>query len=101
MLRFFAKLERSRNVLLMVFCGLLLVGLIAFYIPTEYLGPGVGPVRSSEDKMVIAKVGSQEITLKEYKTVLTGLLSNFSQAAIPYHFPLPGASATTSRRSIS
>jgi peptidyl-prolyl cis-trans isomerase D len=79
MLRFFAKLERSRNLLLMFFCGVLLISLIAFFIPTEYLGPGVGPVRSSEDKTVIAKVGSQEITLKEYKTVLTGLLSNFSQ----------------------
>jgi peptidyl-prolyl cis-trans isomerase D len=79
MLRFFAKLERSRNLLLMFFCGVLLISLIAFFIPTEYLGPGVGPVRSSEDKTVIAKVGSQEITLKEYKTVLAGLLSNFSQ----------------------
>ncbi|HKQ74486.1 MAG TPA: SurA N-terminal domain-containing protein [Blastocatellia bacterium] len=79
MLRFFAKLERSRNFLLWSFCALLLIGLIAFYIPTEYLGPGIGPARSSEDKTVIAKVGSQEITLREYKTVLTGMLSSFSQ----------------------
>src|SRR5262245_43457019 len=79
MLRFFAKLERSRNFVLLIFCGLLLIGLIAFYIPTDYLGPGMGPARSSEDKTVIAKVGSQEITLKDYKAVLTALLSNFSR----------------------
>ena len=79
MLRFFAKLERSRNFVLLIFCALLLLGLIAFYIPTQYLGPGVGPSRSSDDGTVIAKVGSQEVTLKEYKTVLTSLLSNFSR----------------------
>jgi peptidyl-prolyl cis-trans isomerase D len=63
----------------MLFCGLLLVGLIAFYIPTEYLGPGTGPVKSSDDDTVIAKVGSQEITLKEYKTSLSNALSQFSR----------------------
>ncbi|MGH9753388.1 MAG: SurA N-terminal domain-containing protein [Blastocatellia bacterium] len=77
MLRFFAKLERTRNIFLVAVCGLLLVGLIAFYIPTEYLGPGTGPVKSSDDDTVIAKVGSQEITLKEYKTVLSNALSRF------------------------
>lgn len=79
MLRFFAKLERSRSVLLVAFCALLLVGLIAFYIPTEYLGPGTGPVRSSDDDAVIAKVGSEEITLKEYKAALSRSLSAFSR----------------------
>jgi peptidyl-prolyl cis-trans isomerase D len=77
MLRFFAKLERSRNFVLIIFCGLLLIGLIAFYIPTTYLGPGVGPRRSSDDNVVIAKVGSQEITLGEYKSALLNRLSAF------------------------
>ena len=79
MLRFFSKLERSRNALLVAFCGLLLVGLIAFYIPSDPLGPGMGGARSSEDNTVIAKVGSQEITLKEYKSALATLLSNFGR----------------------
>jgi peptidyl-prolyl cis-trans isomerase D len=79
MLRFFAKLERSRNFLLIAFCIVLLIGLVAFYIPTEYLGPGVGPVRSSDDDTVIAKVGSQEITLKEYKATLNNMLSPFGR----------------------
>src|SRR5215510_307306 len=77
MLRFFAKLERSRNFVLIIFCALLLIGLIAFYIPTQYLGPGVGPRRSSDDNVVIAKVGSQEITLGEYKSALLNRLSAF------------------------
>lgn len=83
MLRFFTKLERSRNVLLLVFCGLLLVGMIVFYIPTEYLGPGTGPVKSSDDDTVIANVGSHEITLKEYKATLSAMLSPFSRGDSP------------------
>ena len=77
MLRFFAKLERSRSALLLAFCALLLVGLIAFYIPNSSLGPGIGAVRSSDDDTVIAEVGSQEITLKEYKGALSRALSRF------------------------
>jgi peptidyl-prolyl cis-trans isomerase D len=84
MLRFFAKQERSRSFLLLAFCGLLLVGLIAFYIPNSSLGPGTGPLRSSDDDTVVAEVGSQEITLKEYKGYLTSLLSGFSRGgALP------------------
>src|SRR5262245_2278754 len=79
MLRFFAKLERSRSALLLAFCALLLVGLIAFYIPNSSLGPGAGSVRSSDDNIVIAKVGSQEITLKEYKGALSTALSAFGR----------------------
>src|SRR5499433_4002615 len=79
MLRFFAKLERSRSALLIAFCALLLVGLIAFYIPNSSLGPGAGAVRSSADNTVIAKVGSQEITLKEYKGALANALSAFGR----------------------
>src|SRR5215813_8469893 len=84
MLRFFAKLERSRNFVLLIFCALLLIGLIAFYIPNTSLGPGMGVAKSSDDKTVIAKVGSQEITLKEYKSTLANMLSAFSrQDSIP------------------
>jgi len=79
MLRFFAKLERSRNFVLLIFCALLLIGLIAFYIPNQYLGPGLGPTRSSENGTVIAKVGSQEITLKDYQATLSAMLSNFGR----------------------
>lgn len=79
MLRFFAKLERSRNFVLLIFCVVLLIGLIAFYIPNDPLGMGAGMARSSEDKTVIAKVGSQEITLKEYRSTLATMLSTFGR----------------------
>jgi peptidyl-prolyl cis-trans isomerase D len=79
MLRYFAKLERSRNLLLLGFCALLLIGLISFYIPSASIGGGMGFNRSSEDNTVIAKVGSQEITLKEYKSALAAMLSNFGR----------------------
>jgi peptidyl-prolyl cis-trans isomerase D len=79
MLRFFNKLKRSRNMVLYIFCALLLVGLVVFLIPTSPLNPGSEFARSSEDKTVIAKVGSQEITLKEYKATLQGLLSTYGR----------------------
>jgi peptidyl-prolyl cis-trans isomerase D len=80
MLRFFAKLERSRSVLLIAFCAVLLLSLIVFYaIPTDNLAPGMGRVKSSDDDVVIAKVGSQEITLKEYKAALTAALSPYGR----------------------
>lgn len=74
MLRFFAKLERSRNLLLLSFCAILLIGLVAFYIPTAQNGMGT-TTGSSNDDEVIAKVGSQEITLKEYSTQVAQLAS--------------------------
>src|SRR5262249_37342960 len=79
MLRYFAKLERSRNILLLGFCALLLIGLISFYIPNSQLGGGMSFNRSSEDNTVIAKVRSQEIPLKEYKSALAAMLSSFGR----------------------
>jgi peptidyl-prolyl cis-trans isomerase D len=88
MLRFFAKLERSRNAVLLVFCGILLIGLVFFFIPDDPLAPGASFASSSEDKSAIAKVGSQEITLKEYKAQLQGLLSTYGRGNT---LPLPVA----------
>jgi peptidyl-prolyl cis-trans isomerase D len=71
MLRFFAKLERSRNLVLIAFCAILLIGLVAFYIPDSILPGGQRLAASpADDKTVIAKVGSQEITLKEFRSQL-------------------------------
>jgi len=88
MLRFFAKLERSRNFVLLIFCGILLIGLVFFFIPDDSLAPGTSFANSSEDKSVIAKVGTQEITLKEYKAQLQGLLSTYGRGN---SLPLPVA----------
>ena len=80
MLRFFAKLERSRNIVLLVFCVLLLIGLIAFYIPNTSIVPGANyNTGSADDKIVIANVGSQEITIKEFRTQLASLGQTFGR----------------------
>src|SRR5262245_13311574 len=80
MLRFFSKLERSRNLVLLIFCGVLLIGLVAFYIPDRNLLPGtnLGAV-STEGKTVIAKVGSQEITLREFSSQLAAVSQQFGR----------------------
>lgn len=80
MLRFFSKLERSRNFVLIIFSAILLVGLIAFYIPNNDIAPGVnlGP-STGEGKKVIAKVGSQEITLGEFSAQLAGMGQQFGR----------------------
>lgn len=79
MLRFFAKLERSRNLVLLAFCALLLIGLIAFYIPSTSIMPGNTTASSAEDNTVVAKVGSREITLKQYRGTLAALAASFRQ----------------------
>lgn len=73
MLRFFAKLERSRNYVLLAFCGLLLIGLVAFYIPTN--DAGGGRTVNSEGDTVIAKIGNQEIKLKEFSAQVSQMAS--------------------------
>lgn len=72
MLRFFAKFQRSRTIVLFAFSLLLLVGLVIFYIPNTDLANGRNLSATSEnDSQVIAKVGSQEITLKEFRNAMT------------------------------
>ncbi len=80
MLRFFAKFQRSRNLILGAFCLILLVGLIAFYIPSTPLDPtGQFSSSAAEDSTVIAKVGSQEVTLKEYRGRLMQMASSLGR----------------------
>lgn len=79
MLRFFAKFQRSRNFLLLLFCLVLLIGLVVFYIPTGDFNPNAVGATSADDQMVVAKVGSREITLKQYRNAMVALGSRFSQ----------------------
>ncbi|MFN0110165.1 MAG: peptidyl-prolyl cis-trans isomerase [Blastocatellia bacterium] len=79
MLRFFAKLERSRNLVLLVFCAILLIGLVAFYaIPNQNMGAGTTN-NSSEGDTVVAKVGSQEIKLREFSAQVAQMASFLSR----------------------
>lgn len=79
MLRFFAKLERSRNLVLIFFAALLLGSLVLFYIPNTPLAPGRAAASAGDENTVIAKVGSQEVKLKEYRTYLTNLSAAYTR----------------------
>src|SRR5262245_38856161 len=80
MLRFFARFQRSRNLVLILFSALLLIGLVLFYIPNTQLDPSARVNTSTaDDKAVIALVGSKEITLREYRLKLQQFLSRFGQ----------------------
>jgi peptidyl-prolyl cis-trans isomerase D len=80
MLRFFAKFQRSRTVLLYAFAGLILVGLTTFLIPTDDLDP-TGRLANStaDDDTTIATVGSQEVTLKEFRNGLIQMTQQFGR----------------------
>lgn len=78
MLRFFAKLERSRNLVLVFFAVLLLGSLVVFYIPNSPLAPGSAAARGDDDA-VVAKVGSQEIKLKEFRATLQNLMQVYGR----------------------
>ena len=60
MLKFFKKMERTRNILLLIFALVLVGSLIVFYAPTEG-----GPQNLSRSEEVAAQVGSEEITIGE------------------------------------
>ena len=79
MLRFFSKFQRSRNFLLLLFSLVLLVSLVIFFIPNTPLGNNRFNAANPEDDTVIAKVGSEEITIKDYRSAMVALGSRFSQ----------------------
>ncbi len=81
MLRFFAKFQRSKKVILLVFSGFLLLGLILFYIPSTQLDPSARVnTATTDDQSVIAVVGSEDITLKDYRLKIQQLLSRFGRS---------------------
>ena len=79
MLRFFSKFQRSSKVVLMVFGAVLLLGLILFYVPNQQLGNNALVGSRADDGTVIAKVGGQEITLKEFRDQLMSTAQVYSQ----------------------
>ncbi|MBL8207028.1 MAG: SurA N-terminal domain-containing protein [Blastocatellia bacterium] len=79
MLRFFSKFQRSSKIVLLIFSAVLLLGMILFYVPNSQLGnsPLVGS--RADDGTVIAKVGGQEITLKEFRDQLLSTAQVYAQ----------------------
>ena len=80
MLRFFAKFQRSRNIILVLFSLLLLIGLILFYIPNQQLDPSARVnTAPADDQSVVAVVGSEEITLKDYRLKIQQFFSRYGR----------------------
>jgi peptidyl-prolyl cis-trans isomerase D len=78
MLRFFAKFQRSRNLVLVFFCVALLVVFLITLVPTDSL-PGGASASRGDESTVVAKVGSQEVTLKEYRNAMQSMMSVYSR----------------------
>lgn len=64
MLRFFSKFQRSRNFILLLFCLILLVGLIVFYIPSRNIVDNPNLAASTDDKTIVAKVDLRRSLLR-------------------------------------
>jgi peptidyl-prolyl cis-trans isomerase D len=80
MLRFFAKFQRSRTLVLYAFAALILVGLVTFLIPSGNLDPtGRLDGSTADDDMTIAEVGSQEVKLKEFRNGLIQMTQQFGR----------------------
>jgi peptidyl-prolyl cis-trans isomerase D len=66
MLKFLGKRKRSSKLLLLVFIGLLVLGLVGFFGPSWTSLSG-----ATADDRVVARVGKYDITLKEFRSQLT------------------------------
>jgi len=66
MLKFLGRRKRSSKVLLLVFIGLLVIGLVGFFGPNW-----TGLSGSTADDGVVAKVGKYDVTVKELRSALT------------------------------
>src|SRR3989441_10586456 len=75
MLKQLSKLERTRNVLILGFVGLMAVSLVLFFRPNSGSSQ-IEPTRSSE---VLATIGGEEITVGEFATQKQRIQQQFSQ----------------------
>ena len=66
MLKFFSRMERTRNVVLLIFAVIMVVSLIVFYAPSD-TGVQNSLTRSDE---TVARVGSEKITVGEMATMM-------------------------------
>ena len=75
MLKQLSKLERTRNVLILGFVGLMAVSLVLFFRPNSNTSR-VEPTKSTQ---VLAVVGGEEITVSEFATHKLNLQARYSQ----------------------
>jgi peptidyl-prolyl cis-trans isomerase D len=80
MLKFFSGRKRSRNVLLLFFIAVMTLSLVGlFSVVVSGGGAGLFGSKAGGNDTTIAKVGSYEVTLKEFKDALTGFSRQISQ----------------------
>ncbi len=75
MLKQLSKLERTRNVLILGFVGLMAISLVLFFRPNSSTSR-VEPTKSTQ---VLAVVGGEEITVAEFATHKLNLQARYSQ----------------------
>ena len=75
MLKQLSKLERTRNVLILGFVGLMAISLVLFFRPNGS-SSRVEPTKSTQ---VLAVVGGEEITVSEFATHKLNLQARYSQ----------------------
>ena len=75
MLKQLSKLERTRNVLILGFVGLMAISLVLFFRPNSS-SSRVEPTKSTQ---VLAVVGGEEITVSEFATHKLNLQARYSQ----------------------
>jgi peptidyl-prolyl cis-trans isomerase D len=86
MLKFFKRLERTRNFVLLLFAIVMVLSLILFYAPTP--DSLQGNLSRSEDP--VAKVGSEYVTVGELVTQQQALASRFGGRGLPAKTLLDG-----------
>jgi peptidyl-prolyl cis-trans isomerase D len=75
MLKQLSKLERTRNVLILGFIGLMAISLVLFFRPTG----GTSELEPAKSPEVLAKVAGDEITVGEFATQKQNLQNQFSR----------------------
>ena len=75
MLKQLSKLERTRNVLILGFVGLMAVSLVLFFRPNS----GTSRIEPTKSTQVLAVVGGEEITVAEFTTHKLNLQARYSQ----------------------
>jgi peptidyl-prolyl cis-trans isomerase D len=75
MLKFLSKLERTRNIVILGFVGLMAVSLVFFFTPNR----GANTIEPAKSVEVLAKVGGDEITVGEFATQKQNLQMRYSQ----------------------
>ncbi|HEV7893634.1 MAG TPA: SurA N-terminal domain-containing protein [Pyrinomonadaceae bacterium] len=74
MLKFFSRLEKTRNVLIIFFAALVVVGMVVAGVYNRSGAAVANPFRSRE---VLAKVGSEEVTVADYTLLKKKMESQF------------------------